>query len=118
MEEEGKASDKAITPEQAIRKEGRSRFSLDECRRYANHLNKTGQGITNPGGYATTIHRTGEADELIEKFLHPPVPSASVDASQCPDCRGTGWWYPKGPEMGVARCKHERLANNVEGSAN
>jgi hypothetical protein len=33
-----------------------SRFTLEECRRYANHLQKTGQGITNPGGFATTIH--------------------------------------------------------------
>ncbi|MBA3438369.1 MAG: hypothetical protein H0T92_00670 [Pyrinomonadaceae bacterium] len=88
-----------------------SRFNLRECRQYAEHLRSTGQGITNPGGYATTIHRTGEADELIEKFLHPPAPSTSVDASQCPDCRGTGWWYPKGPEKGIARCKHERLVS-------
>ncbi|MBA2732984.1 MAG: replication protein, partial [Acidobacteria bacterium] len=41
-----------------------SRFSIEECRRYAKHLQSTGQGINNPGGYATTINRTGEADEL------------------------------------------------------
>ena len=28
----------------------KSKFSLEECRRYADHLHKTGQGITNPGG--------------------------------------------------------------------
>lgn len=88
-----------------------SKFVLDECRRYANHLQKTGQGITNPGGYATTIHRTGEADEMIAKFLNPaPTPTqATIDASQCPDCNGSGWWYPKGREMGAAKCKHEKL---------
>lgn len=88
-----------------------SRFSIEECRKYAEHLQATGQGINNPGGYATTIHRTGEADMLIENFLHPEVsdPSSTIDTSQCPDCQGTGFYYPKGVEGGVARCKHEQL---------
>ena len=92
---------------------GCSRFSAEECRRYATHLNKTGQGITNPGGYATKIHRTGEADELIAAFLNPTVLTKGVDASQCPDCHGTGYYYPRGTEHGVARCKHERLREGV-----
>lgn len=88
-----------------------SKFTIEECRRYAKHLQSTGQGINNPGGYATTIHRTGEADLLIESFLSPeaPDPSLNLDASQCPDCKGTGFYYPKGVEGGVARCKHEQL---------
>ncbi|MBA3441198.1 MAG: hypothetical protein H0T92_15145 [Pyrinomonadaceae bacterium] len=90
-----------------------SKFSLEECRRYAEHLHKSGQGIDRPGGYATAIYRTGEADELIEKFINPPASPALADASQCPDCNGTGWWYPKGAERGVARCKHERLTNTI-----
>ncbi|HWT03730.1 MAG TPA: replication protein [Pyrinomonadaceae bacterium] len=85
-----------------------SRFTIEECRRYAEHLRSTGQGINNPGGYATTIHRTGEADELIERFLNPAV-SIQVDASQCPDCTGSGFYYPNGPVGGVAKCKHEKL---------
>lgn len=28
---------------------------------------------------------------------------------KCPDCGGTGWWYPDGSERGVAKCKHEHL---------
>jgi hypothetical protein len=32
-----------------------------------------------------------------------------VDASKCPDCFGTGMWYPEGFEKGVARCGHEKL---------
>jgi hypothetical protein len=88
-----------------------SRFTIEECRSYAKHLQSTGQGINNPGGYATTIHRTGEADMLIESFLHPeaPDPTLNLDASHCPDCKGTGFYYPKGVEGGVARCKHEQL---------
>jgi Bacteriophage replication protein O len=85
-----------------------SKFTIEECRRYAEHLRSTGQGINNPGGYATTIHRTGEADELIERFLNPTV-STQVDASQCPDCKGSGFYYPNGPAGGVAKCKHEKL---------
>ncbi|MBA2731891.1 MAG: helix-turn-helix domain-containing protein, partial [Acidobacteria bacterium] len=77
-----------------------SRFSIEECRRYAKHLQSTGQGINNPGGYATTINRTGEADELIERFLNPAV-STPVDASQCPDCQGSGFYYPNGSAGGV-----------------
>jgi hypothetical protein len=94
-----------------------SKFTLEECRRYARHLQSTGQGINNPGGYATTIHRTGEADLLIETFLHPETtgePSANRDTSQCPDCNGTGFYYPQGTEGGVARCKHERLRKGSE----
>lgn len=92
-----------------------SKFSLEECRRYAEHLRISGQGINNPGGYATTIHRTGEADALIETFLKPEVnfDHAPVDISQCPDCHGTGFWYPKGQEAGVAKCKHERLSSQI-----
>jgi hypothetical protein len=88
-----------------------SKFTIEDCRKYAKHLQATGQGINNPGGYATTIHRTGEADLLIESFLHPETvkPSSNLDTSQCPDCQGTGFYYPKGVEGGVARCNHEQL---------
>jgi hypothetical protein len=32
-----------------------------------------------------------------------------VDAHGCPDCSGSGWWYPEGSEKGVAKCKHENM---------
>ncbi len=85
----------------------RSRFSLQECRKYAESLR--GEGIANPGGYATKIHRSGESDELIEKFLNPAPQPTPVDARECPDCSGSGWWYPQGTDKGAARCRHERL---------
>lgn len=31
------------------------------------------------------------------------------DISACPDCHGTGMYYPEGFDKGVARCKHENL---------
>jgi hypothetical protein len=83
-----------------------SKFSLEECKRFAEHLQKTGQGINNPGGYATTIFRSGEADVQIEVFLNPP---ATVESGGCPDCGGSGYYYPEGVEKGVKICKHEKL---------
>jgi hypothetical protein len=88
-----------------------SKFSLEECKRFAEHLQKTGQGINNPGGYATTIFRSGEADPQIEVFLKPP---ATVESGGCPDCGGSGYYYPEGVEKGVKICKHEKL----KGAAN
>jgi hypothetical protein len=35
--------------------------------------------------------------------------AAKVDVSKCPDCFGTGMWYPEGFEKGVARCEHKAL---------
>ena len=84
-----------------------SHFSLAECRRYAESLRA--DGITNPGGYATKIQRSGKADELIAKFLTPVESARPIDASGCPDCHGTGFYEPGGAGKGVARCKHERL---------
>jgi hypothetical protein len=37
---------------------------------------------------------------------------------KCPDCGGTGWWYPEGTERGVAKCKHERLADKIQDGSN
>jgi hypothetical protein len=86
-----------------------SKFSLEECRRYARHLQKTGQGINNPGGYATAIFRSGEADAQIEAFLNPPASSSNLKVDGCPDCGGSGYYYPEGMEKGVKLCKHEKL---------
>ena len=56
----------------------------------------------------------------------PPVPGAEeVDAAEpagapeqtrnCPDCFGTGMYYPGGFEKGVAKCRHERLVAGTGG---
>jgi hypothetical protein len=34
-----------------------------------------------------------------------------IDASNCPDCFGTGLWYPGGFDKGVAKCRHEKLTS-------
>jgi hypothetical protein len=38
-----------------------------------------------------------------------------VDASKCPDCFGTGMYYPNGFDKGVARCPHSKLVAESEG---
>lgn len=30
----------------------------------------------------------------------------------CPDCAGTNFWYPEGPDKGVAKCKHSKIINS------
>jgi predicted transcriptional regulator len=90
-----------------------SRFTIDECRSYAEHLQETGQGINNPGGFAMSIYRSGVADAFIEKFINPVEEVKPQDINACLDCRGTGFFYPHGPEQGVVKCKHERLKNST-----
>jgi hypothetical protein len=31
------------------------------------------------------------------------------ERKKCPDCAGTNFWYPDGPDKGVARCTHQKL---------
>ena len=50
--------------------------------------------------------------EAAESSLGPAT--RKVDASQCPDCFGTGMWYPEGYEKGVSRCQHEKLKTEEE----
>ena len=58
-----------------------------------------------------TICDIGDADDLIEKFLHLPEKPKPIDTRACPDCAGTGMYYPEGPGRGVARRRHKRLIN-------
>jgi hypothetical protein len=38
------------------------------------------------------------------------------DTSGCPDCKGSGWWYPEGRERGVSKCKHAKLGQPEAGN--
>lgn len=81
-----------------------SKFSLEECLAYAESL----KGVSNPGGFAITIWRTGEQDTLIDAWKNKSA--ASVDPSRCPDCEGRGFIYPNGiGNGGVVKCKHPQL---------
>ena len=42
--------------------------------------------------------------------LPDQTPVAPAESPQdCPDCKGSGWWYPEGQERGVAKCRHSKL---------
>jgi hypothetical protein len=43
------------------------------------------------------------------------APTRKMDALQCPDCFGTGMYYPDGFDKGVARCSHLKLIVESEG---
>jgi hypothetical protein len=51
--------------------------------------------------------------EAAEQKGSAPVPK--VDASKCPDCFGTGMYYPEGYEKGVAKCFHTKLTSDATG---
>jgi hypothetical protein len=69
--------------------------------------------IDNPEGFAMSRRAVaGEFDEAITAWLASLEHPAGVkprDTSGCPDCHGSGWWYPEGPAKGAARCGHARL---------
>lgn len=48
-----------------------------------------------------------------EAASSPPA-APNVGTSQCPDCGGSGMYYPDGYEKGVAKCRHEQLTKTSE----
>jgi len=54
--------------------------------------------------------------EGAESSTDSPAAGPSVDAAQCPDCFGTGMFYPEGFDKGVAKCHHSRLVAQDEGA--
>lgn len=52
-----------------------------------------------------------EGKELPDQVASKPqeIPA------HCPDCHGTGWWYPKGMENGVAKCRHLEMLGQGKG---
>jgi hypothetical protein len=48
--------------------------------------------------------------EKLLKENNKKESSAPPDYKLCPDCQGSGFYYPEGIEKGVAKCKHERMS--------
>ena len=48
--------------------------------------------------------------QLDREEANAPELKQEIDASKCPDCGGSGWWYPEGPEKGVAKCRHTKVS--------
>lgn len=47
------------------------------------------------------------AVETEEQGSQPPL--SDQEKRACPDCAGTNFWYPEGPDKGVAKCRHAKL---------
>ena len=57
------------------------------------------------GDRASVVDSPSNAAPNKEKLLK----EHSKDVSKCPDCMGTGFYYPGGTAKGVSRCEHKRL---------
>ena len=56
-----------------------------------------------------------QASEEGRSEISPAKPIlSSAQARNCPDCGGSGMYYPEGYEKGVAKCRHERLNQRGE----
>lgn len=88
----------------------KSRFTFEQRLAYARNR----PHIQNPEGFAASRRAAeGEFDEAISAWLaeleQPAGRRQQLDVSGCPDCFGTGMWYPEGPGRGVTKCRHEKL---------
>ena len=91
-----------------------SKYSFEQRLAYARNR----PGVDNPEGLAMSKRAAaGEFDEAISAWLveqERPGGAKQRDVSGCPDCFGTGMWYPEGPGRGVTKCRHLRLAGQAE----
>jgi len=58
-----------------------------------------------------------EKRQIEQEGADTPTDSARQaldNVSQCPDCFGTGMFYPEGFDKGVARCRHSRLLTGAQ----
>jgi hypothetical protein len=63
---------------------------------------------TAPVSGTAPVPRTPNKEKLL-KENNKRENELSLDTKSCPDCQGSGFWYPEGVEKGVAKCKHKRL---------
>jgi hypothetical protein len=77
---------------------------LEETKRRADKAGKQ----MNSFKYALNVIRE-EAVKIVPPITHN---APQADFSGCPDCAGTGFWYPEGTEKGVRRCLHEKLKSD------
>jgi hypothetical protein len=50
-----------------------------------------------------------ESEGRAETSASPDNPLTDEQIKSCPDCGGSTWYYPEGPEKGIKRCRHERI---------
>lgn len=86
-----------------------SRFSLKQCIAYADHRKTFDPNMRSAEAVGRKLYETGREDELIAEWLSVKD-APQLDISQCPDCHGTGMYYPEGlGKGGVKKCDHKKL---------
>jgi hypothetical protein len=50
-----------------------------------------------------------EAEQRTEQQSSGIQTLTEEQIKSCPDCGGSTWYYPEGPEKGIKRCRHEKL---------
>ena len=61
---------------------------------------------------SSTVEKSAHIKKDLKENLKGD--SAPPDYKNCPDCQGSGFWYPEGIEKGVAKCKHVKLVSRAE----
>lgn len=61
--------------------------------------------VAQPSLVTGTTIKEKDLKENTKREMAPP------DYKNCPDCSGSGFWYPEGVEKGVAKCRHTRLVS-------
>ena len=101
-------------PLEAVSARGGSRFSLKQCIEYAKHRKTLDPNNRSADAVGRKLHETGREDELIAEWLNAREVS-KPDISQCPDCNGTGMYYPNGfGKGGVKKCCHPKLKETLD----
>jgi hypothetical protein len=73
-----------------------SRFDISTCRRYVEYCRSQGQMVRSTEALTLSLHKSGEADQLIQEFLTPPPTiEARAKMARQPDpncelCSGSG----------------------------
>ncbi|HVF50296.1 MAG TPA: helix-turn-helix domain-containing protein, partial [Pyrinomonadaceae bacterium] len=59
------------------------------------------------------LEKSATNKEKDLKEINKKGSELALDIKSCPDCRGTGFWYPSGIEQGVTKCPHSKLVSSV-----
>jgi hypothetical protein len=60
------------------------------------------------------VDKKRAAEIAIEPEQGSELTLSEAEKRTCPDCAGTNFWYPEGPDKGVARCRHSKLLPTPE----
>jgi hypothetical protein len=55
------------------------------------------------------VDKKRAAEIAVEPEQGSQTSLSEEEKRTCPDCAGTNFWYPEGPEKGVSRCRHVKL---------